>query len=272
METEKRKPRILITNDDGIHAPGIRALWNALKDFAEIIIVAPSTERSGAGLSITVHHPLRLDRVDWGEGVEAWSATGTPADCVKLALTFCYSTPPDLIVSGINRGSNAGRNILYSGTVGGVIEGIMHDIPGIAFSCHSFHRPNYKEAEEYILPIVQHVLETALPHGTLLNVNFPDTYERAIAGMKMTRQGRGMWVENPDRRSHPADDHYYYWIGLKPCAVEEIPDSDTAFLEQGFITAVPVHVAELTDHHQILVRKDSFEKIFDNLSSFSLEP
>src|SRR5689334_3155261 len=120
---EKKRPHLLITNDDGINAPGIRALWEALKDYADVTVVAPANEQSAVGLSTTIRHPLHISDVDWGSNSRnIWSVSGTPADCVKLALNAILDTKPDLIVSGINRGSNLGRNVLYSGTVSAVIE------------------------------------------------------------------------------------------------------------------------------------------------------
>src|SRR5690348_2759860 len=130
------QPYILVTNDDGVHAPGIKHLWKALSKIANVVVVAPASEQSAVSLSITTRQPLRTEKIDWPriENEQVWAINGTPADCVKLALNVILSTPPQLIVSGINRGSNAGRNILYSGTVAAVIEGVMHNIPGIAFS------------------------------------------------------------------------------------------------------------------------------------------
>ena len=128
-----RKPKILITNDDGIFAPGLRSLWQALVDYADVSIVAPTDDTSGAGAGITIKTPLRVDVVPWENGTRAWKVNGKPADCVKLALGTILTEKPDLIVSGINRGSNSGRTVFCSGTVGGVIEGALRKIPGIAF-------------------------------------------------------------------------------------------------------------------------------------------
>src|SRR5262245_14985477 len=146
----KMRPHILITNDDGIHAPGIKHLWKALQDIAQVTVIAPAAEQSAVSLSITIRNPLKIDKVTWSEGTEVWSVSGTPADCVKLGLSVLLQNPPNLIVSGINKGNNAGRNMLYSGTVAAVIEGIMHDIPGIAFSCKDYVQPDYQATEKYI--------------------------------------------------------------------------------------------------------------------------
>lgn len=254
------KPRILITNDDGIFAPGLKYLWAALADFADVKIVAPSFEQSAVGLGITIRDPLHIQSVDWEKGTEAWKVTGTPADCIRMGLSVIFKMKPDLIVSGINRGSNSGRNILYSGTVGGVIEGVLRGVPGIAFSCSDFISPDYQLAQEHILPIVQHLLEKPLPKGTLLNVNFP--LSKPIKGVKMARQGMGYWIESPEERIHP-EGNTYYWMGGKWHDQEEHEESDVFLLNAGYAAAVPIHVDEMTDHHFLNSRKESFDRLFD---------
>lgn len=255
------KPKILITNDDGIHAPGIRFLYEALKEMADLVIVAPSEERSASSLSITIRHPLTVRPVKWENNVDAWSVSGTPSDCIKLALSQYLISPPDLVVAGINPGSNAGRNLLYSGTVAGVIEGLMHDVPGIAFSTESYYDPDFATWTPYIPRIVNYILQNPLNQGTLLNVNFPST--KTPQGIKLTRQGSGMWMENPEKRVHPTEGHHYYWIGQKELKNDEPEDTDTYWLSKKYITCVPAHVAELTDHEQLQQRKNAFESYFD---------
>jgi len=260
-----KRPNILITNDDGIHAPGIKHLWNALKDHANLTIVAPAGEQSAVGMSITVRHPLQIHKMDWYQpNSNIWSVTGTPADCVKMALSVVLDSPPDLIVSGINRGTNAGRNVLYSGTVAGVIEGTLHGIPGIAFSCRQYQSPTYHTVEQYIPKVVDYILEHPLPNGSLLNVNFPEDTENGVKGFKMTRQGLEFWGEDPDERSHPAEGHSYYWMGAKLIEFDEHENSDIAWLKKGYMTAVPVHVSELTDHKHLEEHKSHFEEILEN--------
>jgi len=257
-----KKPNILITNDDGIHAPGIRHLWKALKDKANVTVVAPAAEQSAVGLSITIRHPLQIHKMEWGEAENIWCVTGTPADCVKMALSVILKEKPDMVVSGINRGTNAGRNVLYSGTVGGVIEAVMHEIPGIAFSCREYRAPKYEAVEHLISPVVDHLIEHRLPSGTFLNVNFPENCKGGIRGFKFARQGKEFWGENPDERYHPAEGHAYYWMGAKLLRFDEHEESDIAWLMKGYATAVPVHVGELTDMEQYQKRKAAFEKIF----------
>lgn len=256
------RPFILISNDDGIHAPGIRHLWNSLKDVADVIVVAPDREQSAVGLSITLRQPLHIQNHIWDNHKGIHAINGTPADCIKMALTVILDRKPDLIVSGINRGSNAGRNVLYSGTVAATIEGTMQNIPSIAFSCFDYHEyPNFELAEQYVPGIVNHVLEHSLPKGVLLNVNFPPKH-REIQGIKLSHHGLEYWAENPDRREHPAEGKNYYWLGAQLKRFDEDEGSDVCWLRKGYITAVPVQVNQLTDFKYLNEGKERFEKLF----------
>lgn len=185
----------MLTNDDGILAPGLKCLWETLRksDFADIVIAAPSQERSGTGVSITWDRPLLIKQVNWVDETPAWSIDGTPADCVKMAIRVILDSPPDLILSGVNAGSNAGRNVLHSGTVGAVIEGVLRNIPGIAFSCESERNPNFHVAQKYIVSIVEFILRHPMEPGCFLNVNFPKVADDLVRGFKFTRQGKGRW-------------------------------------------------------------------------------
>ncbi len=258
---ENNKPLILISNDDGISAPGIKHLANSLAQDFSLAIVAPHGEKSGAGLSTTMIKPLHIHKVKWENNTPAWKVTGTPADSVKLALSVLLERKPDLIVSGINRGSNAGRNILYSGTVGCVIEGAFRNIPGIAFSCTDLEKPNYQRFEKYIPSIVNHFLENKPPYGSFINVTFPEN-NLEIKGFKMARQGQSRWFENPDKRTHP-EGHNYYWLGGEWLDHDEHDDSEIKYLNQGYITAAPIHVNELTDVEFLKKHKENFEKLFE---------
>lgn len=263
-----KRPFLLITNDDGIHAPGIRHLWESVHKFADVAIVAPHKERSGSGLSITWTRPLIVHEVSWD--CPAWSVNGTPADCIKMALSVLVKQKPDMIISGVNKGSNAGRTVLYSGTIGGVIEGCLKDIPGIAFSFSDFETPPLAATQEYITPLIRHFLQHPLSNGTILNVNFPYNCKEGTKGFKLTRQGRGCWLEAPDRRVHPEGMHYY-WLGGKWTSSNEDPDSDVYWLDQGYVTGAPIHVGELTDHRLLSTHKESVEKIFTKAPSMGAE-
>lgn len=257
-----KKPFLLITNDDGIHAPGIRHLWEAVHEHADVAIVAPLNEKSGSGLSITWTKPLVLQQAHWGGATQAWSVNGTPADCVKMALSVLLDRKPNMVISGVNHGSNAGRTVLYSGTIGGVIEGALKGVPGIAFSFSDDDPPPLAVTKNYIYPIIQHFLDHPLPEGTILNVNFPWNAHERIAGVKIAKQGRGRWVECPEMRSHPQG-MPYYWLGGKWASAEkEDETSDVHWIDQGYIAAVPIHVGELTDHRVIESHGSRFEARF----------
>lgn len=258
-----KRPFLLITNDDGIFAPGIRHLWEAVREFADLAIVAPHSEKSGSGLSITWTRPLLIQKISWEDNVSAWSVNGTPADCVKMALSMILDRKPDLVVSGVNRGSNAGRTVLYSGTIGGIIEGVLKGIPGIAFSFSDFETPPVAATKKYILTLIQEVLKHPLPKGSFLNVNFPLNCQEKIKGLKLSRQGKGYWSEAPEQRTHP-EGTPYYWLGGQWCSFEEDAESDVAHLEQGYIAAAPIHVNDLTDHGVYTAHKKRFESLFND--------
>ncbi len=265
-----KRPHILIINDDGVHAPGIRYLYNAIKEQADCTVVAPLAEKSGAALSLTLTKPLKISPVVWEGAENVFHVNGTPADCVKLALNSLLKIPPDLIVSGINRGSNAGRNVLYSGTVGAVIEGLYrNNVPGIAFSCSDFENPNYGAFTKYIFPIVEHFLKHPLPQGSFVNVNFPSPSKERVLGVKMAKQGKGFWTDRPDRRIHPGGDPYF-WLGGTWKACEEEEESDVRLLEEGYVTCVPIYVNELTDSRLLQYHKPLFESLFNSLPTEDL--
>lgn len=256
----EKKPKILITNDDGIQARGIWHLWNALKNVADLTIVAPATQKSGVGLGLTLHKPMSINPVKWEGETPAWQVNGTPADCIRFGLRMVLKDRPDLIVSGINQGSNAGRNVLYSGTMGGVIEGAMKNIPGIAFSSVKFDEPRFETIEPFVVPLVNYVLKNPLSKGTVLNVNFPSQFE-SYKGVKLARQGQSLWIEDPDERVHPNGDPYF-WHGGKWSEHEEHDESDVTILSQGYAAAVPIHIHELTDHELFEERKPLFDDHF----------
>lgn len=261
------KPLILLTNDDGITAPGLNALWKAVKEHADVCIVAPSSQRSGSGLALTFHTPIFAQTHPW-ENTPSWHISGTPVDCVRLALSVFLDRTPDLILSGINAGVNYGRVILYSGTLACVIEGALRGVPGIAFSCYDMQDTDYDSAKPYIWPIVHHFLDHPIPKGSFINVNFPSK-QIPFKGIKLARQGLGYWMENPDIRSHPENGANYYWAGLKWAKHEEHKESDVHLIEQGFATVVPMRIAELTDQSFFEGHKELFELRFKKENSSS---
>ena len=260
-----KKPHILITNDDGVDSKGIRYLWEAISSFADVTIVAPSEERSGSGTSFNYLTPIRVDKEEWKDGTKVWRVHGSPTDCVKLGLSSFVDNQPDLVLSGINFGTNAGRTAIYSGTVGGVIEAVMRNIKGVAFSCCQ-EEGEINHVKKYIEPVVRHALDITFPHGTLLNVNFPCHEEEGFRGFRLARQGRGYWVDRPKQVEHP-EGLLSYSLGGRWANYPEHEESDVSLLREGFITAVPIHVSELTDHSHLEEHRSTFEQL-DKLFEF----
>lgn len=260
----KKRPKVILCNDDGIQAPGLKCLWQTLHDadIADLFIIAPVSEKSGSAVSLTWNRPILIQKVSWPENALAWSIDGTPADCIKIASKVLLDSPIDFVLSGINAGSNAGRNVLYSGTVGAVIEGVLRGIPGIALSCESGTDPNYHVAQKYIPSLLEYLIDHPLPAGCLLNVNFPASVTDEVKGFKLTCQGKGRWADDPvfhnETKKGPT-----YWLGGKPETLIENHDSDIALLKEGYMTAVPIFVHELTHHQELLKRRSSFESYLE---------
>ncbi len=238
------RPRILISNDDGVHARGIKALRKALEEVADVTVVAPDRERSGASHSLTMDVPLRTHRIsDNIIGVD-----GTPTDCVLLALKLLLPEPPDLVVSGINRGANMGDDVTYSGTIAAAMEATLMGIPAIAVSlcrCES-GAYDYGASAEIARDVALMVLERGLPQGTLLNVNVPNIPREEIRGMKIARQGKQVYEEAVVEKQDPRG-RTYYWIGGQLTSWEPEPDTDYAAVSQGLVSITPVHL-DLTDY------------------------
>lgn len=255
------KPFFLLTNDDGIHAFGLQHLCDAVADFADIAIIAPNEERSGSGLCVSWHQPLHVQEYQWNlPSVQAWSVSGTPADCVKMGLSVLLTKKPDLILSGINSGSNAGATVLYSGTVGGTIEGALRGIPGIAFSFSDFTFPSLGCVRETVAHIVQHALDHPLKQGSILNVNFPRNCAEGTKGLRMARQGRGVWMENPRPHVRQEGTSSSWLLGGKWHHREEEDNSDVALLEKGYVTIAPIYVGEMTDHDAFSRHRELLER------------
>ena len=267
------RPRIVLCNDDSIEAPGIFALWEALHPFADITIVAPAEDQSckGVGISLPKTRFIEAEKFPWAEGTEAWRVFGTPADCIKFALHYVLKTPPHFIVSGINNGSNAGRNIMYSGTVGATIQSTFCKVPGIAFSCMYDEGPEkFKKVQPYVAAIVKHFMIHPIPKGTLMNVNFPAQEADGLLGFRMATQGRSYWdvrigsdASLKGTRKYPMIDSWDYH--------DEADDSDIKLLTQGYITCVPIHVEDLTDHAHHQKHKPIFEELNEKFA-FSSPP
>ena len=246
------KPLILVTNDDGITAPGLRALIKTMKTIGDVIVVAPDSPQSGMGHAITIDNTLYSKKVviDQNEGApEEYSCSGTPADCVKLALQEILDRRPDICVSGINHGSNASINVIYSGTMSAAIEAGIEGVPAIGFSlCDYTWEANFEPALESIKKIVEQALEHGMPNGTVLNVNIPKSDE-APKGIRVCRQARANWKEKFDKRQSPMGKNYY-WLTGEFELLDKGKDTDEWALAQGYISVVPTQF-DLTAHHII---------------------
>lgn len=244
------KPTILVVNDDGITAPGIKVLLEEMKKLGNVVVVAPDGPQSGMGHAISIGKPLRLDRVDLYEGVEMYKCSGTPVDCVKLAVDRIFKDKkPDLCVSGINHGLNYSINVLYSGTMSAAVEGAIEGIPSIGFSLDDFsHAADFSHTRSYVFSIAQQVLQNGLPKGTLLNVNFPHI-DHAIKGIKICRQANGNWVEEFEHRVDPYK-REYYWMTGRYDWVDRGEDTDVYAINNDYVSIVPTQF-DMTAHHAI---------------------
>lgn len=245
------KPTILVVNDDGITAPGIEALIEVMQEIGNVVVVAPDSPQSAMGHAITIGKPLRLDKVDLYEGVEMYKCSGTPVDCVKLAVNVVFKgKKPDLCVSGINHGLNNSINVLYSGTMSAAVEGAIESIPSVGFSLDDFTlEADFSSAKKYIKQIAEQVLNHGLPQATLLNVNFPNTNE--IKGIKICRQADAKWAEEFDERLDPHKRKYYWLTGVFQVN-DQGEDTDVWALEHQYVSVVPVQF-DMTAHHAISI-------------------
>ena len=248
---DKERPLILVVNDDGVTAPGIRTLIRLMKTLGEVVVVAPDSPQSGKGHAITLDSMLQAERVyiDEGEQVE-YACSGTPVDCVKLALNKLVPRKPDLCVSGINHGSNASINVLYSGTMAAALEGAIEGIPSIGFSLLDYAQDaDFSQCEDYVLKIAEQVLANPIPKGACLNVNIPKVKKDAIKGIRVCRQAHGNWNEEFDERINPLG-KTYYWLTGNYVNNDPKTDTDIWALDNNYISVVPV-MFDLTSHDTI---------------------
>ncbi len=237
--------QILITNDDGIFAPGLAALVSALTGLGDITVVAPLSEKSAVGHAITISDPLRVQEISKDNRFFGYAVNGTPADCVKLGSRCLMPVRPDLVVSGINLGPNTATNIIYSGTVSAAAEGTIMGIASIAVSLASFHSSDFSFAAGIARRVAGEVLQRGLPEGTLLNVNVPAVSPEEVAGIQITRQGRGRYEEAFDKRVDP-NRRTYYWLTGKRMILDEEPDLDDRAVLENKVSITPIRYA-LTD-------------------------
>lgn len=244
----KKKFNILVTNDDGITAPGIANLVAIAKKFGNVVVVAPDSPQSAMGHAVTISKPLRLEKIDQFNDIESYQCSGTPVDCVKLAVDQILHQKPDIVLSGINHGSNASINVLYSGTMSAAIEGAIEGIPSIGFSLCDYDRhADFSFGIPFIERIIEQALKQKLPEGTLLNVNIPKG--DVIKGIKICRQANAKWDENFAKRTDP-NGRTYYWMVGKFKDFDHGSDTDLNALQANYISIVPTQF-DLTAHHYI---------------------
>jgi 5'-nucleotidase len=236
-----KKPLILITNDDGVKAPGIRALISYIRPFGKIVVVAPDRPQSGTAHAVTIAHPLRLELIAKEADYEEYNCNGTPADCVKLAFKIVMKRRPDFLFSGINHGTNASINIIYSGTMAAVLEGALAGVPSVGFSLNNYKLDaDFRPSEKFVQQIAADVISHGLPSGVCLNVNIPDIPVAQIKGIKLCRQAEGTWEEDFDEREDP-NGRKYYWMKGVYAQIGNGEDTDQWAMEHDFVAVVPAH-------------------------------
>tara|TARA_Y100000768_G_C23961083_1_gene675393 strand:- start:71 stop:841 length:771 start_codon:yes stop_codon:yes gene_type:complete len=247
----KTKPLILVTNDDGITAPGIRTLINIMNKIGKVIVVAPDSPQSAMGHAITINSPLHCEKIKGTSGPQIeYSCSGTPADCVKLAVNELLDRKPDICVSGINHGSNSSINVIYSGTMSAAIEAGIQGIPAIGFSLLDFTwNADFNPLKKFILQITNETLKNGIPKDIVLNVNFPKLNEEEIKGIKICRQAKANWNEKFDKRTNPMG-REYYWLTGTFIIQDKGEDTDEWALSNGYISVVPTKF-DLTEVNSI---------------------
>ena len=246
-----KRPLILVTNDDGINAPGIRTLISVIKDIGDVIVVAPDSPQSGMGHAITINSTLHSSKITpKNSEIIEYSCSGTPADCVKLAINELMPRKPDLCVSGINHGSNSSINVIYSGTMSAAIEAGIEGVPAIGFSLLDYSwNADFSQSKDFIKKITLNALNNGIPKGVVLNVNIPAVNKSDIKGVKICRQAKAYWVEEFDKRKNPLGQEYY-WLTGKFVNKDQGEDTDEWALKNNYISIVPVEF-DLTAHHAI---------------------
>jgi len=248
---KNKKPLILVTNDDGITAPGLRTLVSVMSEIGEVVVVAPDKPQSAMGHAITMNNMLYLNKVsDENSEIIEYNCSGTPVDCVKMAISEILRRKPDLCVSGINHGSNSSINVIYSGTMSAAVEAGIEGIPAIGFSLLDYDwNADFDQIRSFIKKITLQTLENGLPQGTILNVNFPKLKEEQIQGIKICRQAKAYWLEKFDKRQTPQGKDYY-WLTGEFINEDKGEDTDEWALEHGYISIVPVQF-DMTAYHAV---------------------
>jgi 5'-nucleotidase len=253
------KPYILITNDDGIQAPGIHALVMELQKIADIAVIAPTVERSAVGHAITLSDPIRVQKFDKNGHWNGYAVSGTPADCVKIGIRAILDRQPDMVVSGINLGSNSGINVIYSGTVSAATEGAVSGIPSLAVSLTTYKDPNFDVAAKFAAKMVKHIYKNPIDNRTLLNINVPNVPEDKIKGIRVAKQSMANFAENFERRIDPKGREYYWLTGAKE-VLKEPDDVDDNLIKNNYITLTPLQF-NLTDFSKLKMLQERISQL-----------
>lgn len=251
FNTMSARPLILVTNDDGIYSPGIKCLTNIAKNYGDLIVVAPDKPQSGMGHAITINSTLRIQKTTYHHAVQEYACSGTPVDCVKMAVNHILKKRPDLILSGINHGSNSSINVIYSGTMSAAIEGALEGTPSIGFSlCDYSMEADFTQTEPFVAKIIEQVIQKGMPKGVCLNVNLPKLKADEIKGIKLVRQSKANWVERFEERKDPYGREYYWLTGEFVNFEPEALDTDEWALAKGYVSVVPTQ-ADLTAYSML---------------------
>ena len=254
---KKEMPVILITNDDGVTAPGILNLVEAVKHLGKVVVVAPDKPQSGMGHAITIGQPLRLHKISSADNVEIWSCTGTPVDCVKLAVDKVLHRKPDICLSGINHGANHSINVIYSGTMSAAVEAAIESIPSVGFSLLDYRiDADFTGARKFVRIIVEKMLHTKLDKHTVLNVNIPAVAPELLKGIKICKQAYAKYEEDFIERNDPHG-KMYYWLTGQFVNFDKAKDTDVWALDHNYVSVVPVQF-DLTNY----VLKSKLEKLW----------
>ncbi len=258
MIIEENDKLILITNDDGLYAAGLKTLTGIMKEFGKVVVISATESRSGMSQALTVKEPIRVKLLEEDDSYRIYACSGTPTDGVKLAINQLLGRIPDLIVSGINHGSNASASVLYSGTMAAALEGCLYGITSVGFSLNSFSpTADFSACEDYIRKVCRMLLLEPLPEGICLNVNIPALPAGEIKGIRVARQAKGNWQEEFEKRKDPMGKTYYWLTGYFRNHEPEAEDTDEWALQNGFVSVVPV-TTDMTAHGFIDTLKTKF--------------
>jgi 5'-nucleotidase len=260
MEIEKKDKLILLTNDDGLYAAGLKTLLEVIEEFGKVVLVSTTESMSGMSQALTVKTPLRVKLLEENDRHRIYACNGTPTDCVKLAVNQLVERAPDWVISGINHGSNASVSVLYSGTMGAAIEGCLYGINSVGFSLNSFSpTADFSVCKDYIRSIMIYLASNPLPDGVCLNVNIPAVKGTEIKGIRVCRQSKGNWKEEFEKRKDPMGKTYYWLTGKFINHEPDAEDTDEWAIKNNYVSVVPVSV-DMTAHNYLGELKNRFNK------------